>query len=67
LERRNPVVEFNVLFACRFRGSRRGLHSISIFSFPLSAMFERFIAGQFQMAGTVRGGGRFKNNCAATQ
>jgi len=34
LERRNPVAEFNVLFACRFRGSRRGLHSISIFLLP---------------------------------
>jgi len=37
------------------------------FSFALSAMFERFIAGQFQMAGTMRGGGRFRHNCAATQ
>jgi hypothetical protein len=67
LERRNRVAEFNALFACRFRGSCRGLRSISIFRFPRSSVFERFIAGQFQMAGTVRGGGLFRKNCAATQ
>jgi len=60
LERRNRVAEFNALFACRFRGSCRGLRSISIFRFPRSSVFERFIAGQFQMAGTVRGGGLFR-------
>ena len=37
------------------------------FPFPRSSTFERFIAGQFQTPGTVRGGGRFRNNCAATQ